>query len=32
LWDKKNGERIKVSRHKHYDYFVNVIDVAQDIK
>jgi len=32
LWGKKNEERIKVSRHKDYDYFMNVIDVAQDIK
>jgi hypothetical protein len=29
---KKKRERIKVSRHKDYDYFVNVIDVAHDIK
>jgi len=32
LWGKKNEEKIKVSRYKNYDYFVNVIDVAQDIK
>jgi hypothetical protein len=32
LWDKKNEEGIKVSRPKDYEYFVNVTDVAQDIK
>ena len=31
LWNKKNKERINVNRHKKQEYFVNAIDVAQNI-
>ena len=30
LWNKKHKERVKLSRLKKQDYFVNVIDVAQN--
>ena len=32
LWDKKNEERTKVMRNKKQKYFLNVIDVVQNIK
>jgi hypothetical protein len=32
ILEKENDDRINVSRHKIYKYFVNVINVAQNIE